>query len=216
VDLEGRMKILEDQMKILKNEIQGALVDIQEQILVHYYPALRAEGPSPSKEIMESLQPALPERRREEPEMSAPPRPTRGSSLKDIVKSIESLSEEKEGAPEDARTSPDRQPPSRSKKGVGRPPFIKLAAWVSDSVESIGREHTRETIELYAKGEYLAPEVKDTLLQFVSLCDSEETPPDKVGMKETLDVMQKLDKALSQETVAAAPPPVEEEDPWIR
>ncbi|MBI5034472.1 MAG: hypothetical protein HZB51_28450 [Chloroflexi bacterium] len=48
MELEQRVKALEYEMKILKNEVQRTLLDIQEQILVHYYPQLRIEETKPS------------------------------------------------------------------------------------------------------------------------------------------------------------------------
>lgn len=45
--LEDRVKELEEELKVLKNEIQTTLLDIQEQILSHYYPSLY---PSANKE----------------------------------------------------------------------------------------------------------------------------------------------------------------------
>lgn len=213
MQLEDRISVLEDEMKVLKNEIQSTLLDIQEQVLIHYYPSLRAEGSSPSEDIMESLQSTLSERRKGEPkETSALPR-TRESSLGGIMQSLESLSEEAKGVPpKDALTPPEGQPPSRSRKEVRRPPFIELAEWVSDSVERIGGERTREAIEIYAKGGYLAPEVKDTLLQFISL-GNEESPPEKVGIEEMLDIFLKLDKVLGYRSdVEAALPPIEEDE----
>jgi hypothetical protein len=43
IQLEQRVKSLEYEMKILKNQLQRALLDIQEQILIHEYPELRGE-----------------------------------------------------------------------------------------------------------------------------------------------------------------------------
>jgi len=52
--LEQRVKTLEYEMKILKNQIQRTLLDIQEQILIHYYPTLypsiEAEKPSGARD----------------------------------------------------------------------------------------------------------------------------------------------------------------------
>ena len=48
MELEQRVKALEYEMKILKNEVQRTLLDIQEQVLIHYYRALRSEESSPS------------------------------------------------------------------------------------------------------------------------------------------------------------------------
>lgn len=45
--LESRIEKLEHEFKILKSEIQTTLLEIQEQILTHYYPALRAEDSTP-------------------------------------------------------------------------------------------------------------------------------------------------------------------------
>ncbi len=49
MELEQRVKALEYEMKILKNEIQKTLLGIQEQILIHYYPSLRTDDSVPSE-----------------------------------------------------------------------------------------------------------------------------------------------------------------------
>ena len=62
--LETRVERLEHEFKILKNEIQAALLEIQEQILIHYYPALRGEenvAPEQLQAMVDSLRPARPE-----------------------------------------------------------------------------------------------------------------------------------------------------------
>jgi len=51
MELEQRVKSLEFEMKILKNEVQRTLLDIQEQVLIHYYPSLRAEESAPTQSI---------------------------------------------------------------------------------------------------------------------------------------------------------------------
>ena len=57
MDLEHRVLMLEQEMQILKGQIQATLLEIQEQVLTNTYPALRAEDlsqtaptvPAPSK-----------------------------------------------------------------------------------------------------------------------------------------------------------------------
>jgi len=56
VELEQRVKTLEYEVKILKNEVQRTLLDIQEQILIHYYPVLRTEETAPSAGIVQALE----------------------------------------------------------------------------------------------------------------------------------------------------------------
>jgi hypothetical protein len=41
--IESRVEALEQELKILKNEIQSTLLEIREQVLNHYYPELRAD-----------------------------------------------------------------------------------------------------------------------------------------------------------------------------
>lgn len=48
MELEQRVKALEYEIKILKNEIQRTLLDIEEQILSHTYLELRSEEPPPA------------------------------------------------------------------------------------------------------------------------------------------------------------------------
>jgi phosphomevalonate kinase len=54
--VEQRVKALEYEMKILKNEMQQMLLDIQEQLLLHYYPSLRTDEVSPSEGIRRSIE----------------------------------------------------------------------------------------------------------------------------------------------------------------
>lgn len=54
--LEQKVKTLEYEMKILKNEIQQTLLDIQEQLLLHYYPSLRTGESSPPDGILRSIE----------------------------------------------------------------------------------------------------------------------------------------------------------------
>ena len=52
MELDARVKALEYELKILKNEIQRTLLDIQEQVLIQYYPSLRSEDITPPTEAV--------------------------------------------------------------------------------------------------------------------------------------------------------------------
>jgi len=65
LEMEQRVKALEHDMKLLKNDIQRSLLDIQEQILVHHFPSLRMDDDGvPPEGVIQSLQ-AIRERKRE-------------------------------------------------------------------------------------------------------------------------------------------------------
>ena len=51
--IDNRVEALELELKILKNEIQNTLLEIREQVLNHYYPELRAEEPSQTRQHVE-------------------------------------------------------------------------------------------------------------------------------------------------------------------
>lgn len=72
MELEQRVKTLEYEMKILKNEVQRTLLDIQEQVLVHYYPTLRTEESKPSEGTIKALEEL---RARQTGQPAAPPAP---------------------------------------------------------------------------------------------------------------------------------------------
>ena len=55
MDLEKRVKSLEHEVNILKNEIQRTLLDIQEQVLTHYYPALRQAEPERPEHVVNAI-----------------------------------------------------------------------------------------------------------------------------------------------------------------
>jgi len=56
MDLEQRVKTLEYEVKILKQDIQRILLEIQEQVLVHYYPSLRADESLPSESVKHTVE----------------------------------------------------------------------------------------------------------------------------------------------------------------
>ncbi|MBC7337323.1 MAG: hypothetical protein H5U01_13805, partial [Clostridia bacterium] len=72
MDLEQRIRKLEDELKILKNQIQATLLDIEEQLMGHYYPSLRSSTPEqpdppPSMRLRERDNVVAPEKEEQAP-----------------------------------------------------------------------------------------------------------------------------------------------------
>ena len=69
MDLEVRLEALEAEVKVLKGEIQHILLEIQEQVLLHYYPSLRVQDEEPSDTVIHALEDVL--KRRQDVESAA-------------------------------------------------------------------------------------------------------------------------------------------------
>lgn len=217
MSLETRVETLEHELKILKNEIERTLLEIQNQVLVHYYPTLRAEDAAPPKDLLPLFESAFAEeeeettdlnmnRPAEKAEATAPPPKAKEVSLTEIKrkpkKALNLPARETSSAKQEikpAKTSPplNGQEPQWPAEVIEQALLPPLAKWVNESVEKIGKELTQNMVASSAGAEQITPEVMNLLLQFITLCD-EENPPEEVTTKELMDVLLKLDKMLGQ------------------
>lgn len=218
MSLEDRVETLEHELKILKNEIESTLLEIQNQVLIHYYPAFRAEEPTPARDLLPFVnvppKASEPAQRQEKASSRAgmdvdytKPK-TREVSLDAIVGKANA-------------TSPLVEPPTRFKREVVAldedefdeepgdetvdPPattlnpaaLAHLARWVNESVEKIGKDRTQELIDSSTTIDQRMPAVQDALTQLLELGEEEE-PPSQVTTKDLLDMLMKLNKVIDQ------------------
>jgi hypothetical protein len=176
MELEQRVKTLEYEMKILKNEIQRTLLDIQEQILVHYYPSLRREEGTPSEGIIQAFESIQKKKPAEE---TSPPPQAKKISLEEI-RAMEG----------------ETSPPSEAE--MSQDDLMHLSGWVSKAVKQTGGERTRKLVQAYTEKGFVTPKVEGFLLKLTAM-SNDETPPEKVEMKETLSILLELNKLLGLE-----------------
>lgn len=177
MELEQRVKTLEYEMKILKNEIQRTLLDIQEQILVHYYPSLRREEDTPSEGIIQTFESI--QRKKGPAEETSPPPQAKKVSLEEV-----------------RVTEGEASPPSEAE--VSQDDLMHLSGWVSKAVKQTGGERTRKLIQAYTEKGFVTPKVEGFLLKLTAM-SNDESPPEKVEMKETLGILLELNKLLGLE-----------------
>lgn len=224
MSLDTRVETLEHELKILKNEIERTLLEIQNQVLIHYYPSLRAEDATPPKDLLPLLESAFTEtddaaalqakRSPEEDVVITTPPKAKEVSLTDIQRKPKPLpSLPVKGLPTAKLAPALAKAPIAPTKVVTAPVvetilpwpeetiqqdlFPLLAKWVNESVEKIGKALTQTMVESSANAEQITPEVMALLLQFITLCE-EEQPPETVDTKTLMDVLLKLDKMLGQ------------------
>jgi len=180
MDMEQRVKTLEQEMKILKNQVQKTLLDIQEQILIHYHPALRAEDETFTESSGAGRETARSTNGRHAVEADTTPEP--GLKVRQV-----SLADLRQPAQPDTRPfSATSTPPDSD------PAFAGLADWVGESVSKIGAERTRKLLDLRAANGGMPPELHDTLHELITLCAGDEG----TGAAETAVLLQQLSRLL--------------------
>jgi len=218
MSLETRVETLEHEFKILKNEIESTLIEIQNQILLHYYPTLRAEESEPPKDLLPRAEAARTEKRRALQDKDHLQRQAESDDLEIMPQTKEISLDEIRGKPKQAAplptvgvtataaASPSAQAAVRAPAAemMDQAALAHLAKWVNDSVETIGKARTQALIESSANADYCPSEVVNVLLQLIDLSE-EDAPPEQVETKEVMNVLLKLNKAVDQVAKVVAP-----------
>lgn len=211
--LEDRVKALEDETAVLRDQIRQTLLEIQEQILMHYYPDLRSRESSPA-----NAAPYNP--RGNGASKSAPPFPgvqrfVLGQPEETHVVSApphNDATHPNESTPGPAVDTSSSAAPAPSIESVVAAPtrsdncessdlatIARVTAWATDTVQKIGKQRTAKAIEIYAQGGCIDPAIKATLLDLIALSD-DEVPVQRVSLKVILDTLLKLNEALGRKT----------------
>ena len=221
MELEQRVKTLEYEMKILKNEIQRTLLDIQEQILVHYYPSLRSEEdqvPETARQAVQTLRtsnpapaappPAAPPPVEPAPTMNVgvapPPAPGEVPTVRKVT--LEELRAQQEGTvvaappPVAAAPAPSPTPAVAAVFGVSVPPDAggtgKLLEWTLNAAAAIGLERTQALLTAMTARKIITPEIEQSLQKVAPL--NRRMPPEVVGVREVIQVIMQMDAALER------------------
>ena len=200
MELEQRVKALEYEIKILKNEIQRTLLDIHEQVLVHYYPTLRlddSEVPAPVIQAIEAARaklpvrssaavepavtPAAPAESAAPPAVPATPEDTPAPAVKKV--SLGEIRAAREAAP----AAPDGTPQAN---------LIKLIEWAVNSTTKFGYARTTQLIDVLNKKGVVDRATKNALFQIIALNKGAE--PARVVVNDILDELLKFDRLVGR------------------
>jgi hypothetical protein len=176
MELEQRVKTLEYEFKILKNEIQRTLLDIEEQVLIHYYPALRAGDAVAPEGIVQAVE-------------SIRAKQVAGSASASAALAAKKVSlDEVRAAGVTAPVQAAGDPANG--KGMDQATMVKLSEWVSSSAQMIGGDRTGKLIEMSAGSGIVPPQFIDVLKRLASL--NKGTTPEKVAVNEVLGALLRL------------------------
>lgn len=193
MDLEQRVKALEYEVKVLKSEIQRTLLDIQEQILVHYYPVLRSEEPAPPEAAVKAAE--------------AWHSKNNGSTPATVIPPVVVPN------PADARSANplEEQPPfvrqvsvaeARARHGETAPKvdeagqMSKLLEWALNSAAQIGSDRFKALLDACEARKVLPTDLRDLLIRIAPL--NRRLAPETVGSREIIQVIMQLDEILGR------------------
>jgi hypothetical protein len=185
MELDKRVKALEYEIKILKSEIQRTLLDVQEQILLHYYPSLRSEegGSSGVMQSIQSVQESL-GKMDQPPAEPAEPVAVRQTSLEEIRGGGG-------GGPSPV------QPAAAQEEGAAV--MAQLSNWAGTCVEKLGAERTGRLLEACGNRGVLDAETKAALSRVVTM-SKDDNPPGAVAVNDTLGLILNLYQLLGRPT----------------
>ncbi|MBZ0275990.1 MAG: hypothetical protein K8I60_07595 [Anaerolineae bacterium] len=168
MDLEKRVQELEQELLILKNQIQTTLLDIQEQLLTQTYPALRSSAPTQPAAVPmpeSTHHPVAPVSSYTPPPVNDSPADTgtikvRKVSLNDVLPQVQ---------------EPPRQPePEYELDEVDD--TDQYRRWVMEQLQETGVKRTRDLIRNYAQEGLIPPEIRDELLQITAQYAAQNQP----------------------------------------
>ncbi len=184
MELDKRVQALEEELQVVKNQIQQALLDIQEQLLSHAYPELHAEDvdPGPTAPIRSaSVNP------------SSGSTPTGGEPVSVRRVSLDDLSgsSSSDRAAADASNASTRtrgsnvlhldprpqssaQPVVSPRSDIDFEALEKMESWLSSKIKSLGLKRTYHLVMVYAERGHFSPQMRDAMVEYLRLCRSEQ------------------------------------------
>lgn len=183
MNLEQRVTMLEEEVQLLKNQIQTTLLAIQEQILSNTYPNLRGEGIE-AVQLIEHV-----------PEGSVNSQAAKGvDSLRGVNRvSFESADQpsvetpvvgKPASTPASASPSPkllesEASLTSRQTAEIDWASLNKMDEWICRKIDKIGIHRTHRLIEFYAETKRFSENVTKTLLQLIALYEEDVDPAEE-------------------------------------
>lgn len=202
MDLEKRVQELEQELLILKNQIQTTLLDIQGQLLTQTYPALRSNAPTQPAAV------PTPESTHHQaaPVSSYTPPPANDSPADTGTIKVRKVSLND--------VMPQAQEPPRQPEPEYEPDEIadtdQYRRWVMEQLQETGVKRTRDLIRNYAQEGLIPPEIRDELLQITAQYAAKNQPkPAAPAPRPQRPTSETSERTRPQRPAQKQPQPVE-------
>jgi hypothetical protein len=185
MELEQRVQMLEQELEILKSQIQATLLDIQEQLLTNAYPSLRADDATNdggySRGGGGGTPAPVPPRND-----SRPPTQDGFSNVRRVTFDESGEAFEQAGPPPQMPAPPPVRPQAAVQVQAPAPrqetvetdwsTLSELEEWATEKVKEMGPRRTRKLIEMHYRKGHFDDEVKEMLVGLISLYEEESAP----------------------------------------
>ena len=207
MDIKDKVTQLEDEIKVLKNEVQAVLLDIRESYLNRENPF----NPNASVPVIHQVT-ATVTGQEEEPSTDMQPENGLEQSYESKLEGDDSEFNNDEPEPEDNREltaseeiahkevkgvwRSEKEPLAQSKakrnknasgEKIDLTTIAALTQWVGDSVKKLGRERTEAILDISEMVGHVPPELKKILVRFIN-----RTPDETEGNPTTRDYITTL------------------------
>lgn len=217
MELGNRVTQLEDEIKILKNEVQAVLLDLRENYLNRESLFNPDASPMANQPITINRQPPIAE---EEPDDMIPEEKqenelpgveesvceTESGCKQELTASEETAREEVKRAwrPEIEPESPfkSRETTDGSSGKIDLATIAGLTQWVAESVKRLGCERTEAILNISEMMGHVTPELKNILVKFINPIPDEY--PGKVTTQDYLVSLIELDSLLGKNNKSEA------------
>lgn len=170
MDLERKVQHLEQEVEILKQQVQETPLGIQEQLLMRSHPGLRSDDTPPSDERpTQPYRPPLEERLPKQPSQPSPPAPQAPPKVeqkrpekRSKVVSLQALT---------------GVAPAPTPQGIDWAELDRLEAWALHKMKAMGIARTRKLIRMHMSKGRINEEIAAALLQFVALYENQKQRP---------------------------------------
>lgn len=166
---ERRVEALEQEVEILKSQIQAVLLDIHELLLTNRYPALRAEDApvSPAAEVV----------RKATPQTVTIDDPVADSSEKKDSLLIRKMTALDETQPAPAVPAVERAPFTQQIDHPNWSTLNEIEMWVNERIGQMGTARTQKLIEFYAQKGRISRPVQLMLTSLVAAYEEQHPTP---------------------------------------
>lgn len=211
MELEQRVKTLEYEMKILKNEIQRTLLDIHEQVLIHYYPSLRIEETQAPASVAQAVQSARASRTNSPDVPPATPVPTAAPAPAPMPAPAQTTSPITPAKPDTSaenvtppirKVSLDQVRATRSESAAAPAPgksqdmLVNLVEWSVQNAAKFGKSRVTQLLKVCGEEGLFDSTIQTVLMQVVAM--NKSTAPAQIVVNDVLDELLKLDRLLGR------------------